>query len=274
MTDGATTSDLKPNYHTHALTRGLRVLEIVAASTTPTTLGEVHELSGMPKSTIVRLFATLTDSGYLVKVDDRPSYSLGSKVAGLVGRYTSTVNVADLARPVLLRLAAATNQTANLGTLDGVDVVHVAVEAPDRPLRYDTRVGDRAPVFRTGLGKAILATLPTEQVALHLPPEPWQAGHQGVRDLTRAELMDDLERTRGRGHAFDDNEYAEGLRCLAVPLATDGRVWAAVSVSGASGEFTEQSRPIFVRLLKQAAQELADNAAVLTGLVASVHVDR
>ena len=150
----------KSNYHTHALARGLLVLETVAARRDPATLTEIHESSGLPKSTIVRLLSALVDEEYLVRVDDRPSYRLGHKVMSLAHAFVDSLSVPDLARPYLVTLAAETRQTANLAVLDGVNVIHVAVEHPVRPLRYDASVGDRAVTYGTGLGKVLLAALP------------------------------------------------------------------------------------------------------------------
>ena len=60
----------KSNYHTHALARGLLVLETVAGRRDPATLTEIHETSGLPKSTIVRLLSALVEEDYLVRVDE------------------------------------------------------------------------------------------------------------------------------------------------------------------------------------------------------------
>ncbi len=264
-----TESDQRPNYHTHALTRGLQVLEIVAGREEPTTLGDLHELSGFPKSTIVRLLSTLADTDYLVRVDDRPAYVLGPRVADLTQSYVSQVDVADLVRPRLTELAAATNQTANLAVLDGASVLHVAVVAPDRPLYFDANVGDRAPTYGTGLGKALLSSLADDEVSRHLPPQPWRPGRAGGHVLTHEGLLEDLRRTRKNGYAFDDNEFAAGLRCLAVSLPRRGRSLAALSVSGPSGEFTKTSKATFVGLLQDCASELAADPSVVAALDAS-----
>jgi IclR family acetate operon transcriptional repressor len=258
----------KSNYHTHALARGLLILETVAAQRDPATLTEIHAASGLPKSTIVRLLSALVDEEYLVRVDDRPSYRLGHKVMGLASAFVDALSVPDLARPHLLELAAQTRQTANLAVLDGTHVIHVAVEHPARPLRLDASVGDRAVPYGTGLGKVLLAGLPEGEVAEHLPPLPWAPATPAT--ITTVEQLEPVVATvREQGYAYDDEESDEGLRCLAVPVMVNGSTLAALSVSGAAGEFSDEVRPRFLDLLHQTAESLAHDTTIVAALTSA-----
>ena len=88
----------------------------------PATLTEIHESSGLPKSTIVRLLSALVSEEYLVRVDERPSYRLGHKVMSLANAFVDALSVPDVTRPHLAQLASQTRQTANLAVLEGDDV--------------------------------------------------------------------------------------------------------------------------------------------------------
>ncbi|MDQ6895089.1 MAG: IclR family transcriptional regulator [Actinomycetota bacterium] len=258
----------KSNYHTHALARGLLVLETVAAQPEPATLGEIHASSGLPKSTIVRLLSALVSEEYLVRVDERPSYRLGHKVMSLANAFVDALSVPDVARPHLAQLASQTRQTANLAVLDGPNVIHVAVEHPDRPLRYDASVGDRAVTFGTGLGKVLLAALPDSEVGAHLPPAPWTASTPTTITTPRR-LKPILADVRRQGYAYDDEEWDEGLRCLAVPVVVDGTTLAALSISGAAGEFSDEVRPRFLEVLNRVAGALAHDRTIVAALTSA-----
>ncbi|MEU1387835.1 MULTISPECIES: IclR family transcriptional regulator [unclassified Nonomuraea] len=263
-----TIDDDKPaaaNYHAHALARGLALLERLAKAKHPVTLGELNDETGLPKSTLVRLLAVLTETGYVVRVDERPSFRLGHKVLDLSTAYVSTLDASAVARGYLAALAATTGQTANLGVLDGTQVLHLRVEEPDRPIRYTAMSGSRADAHATGLGKLLLAGLAPDALARHLPEEPYEA-MTGSTLTTFAELRADLELTRERGYAYDDNESNIGLRCLAVPLEIDGRWVASVSVSGPAGELDPDRHGGYVAELHATAAEMAadpDLAAAL-----------
>ncbi len=258
----------KSNYHTHALARGLLVLETVAGRRDPATLTEIHETSGLPKSTIVRLLSALVEEDYLVRVDERPSYRLGHKVMALANSFMETLSVPELARPHLVSLAAETRQTANLAVLDGTHVLHVAVEHPTRPLRLDASVGDRAVPYATGLGKVLLAGLAVDEVAAHLPPIPWIPATPTT--ITNPEQLEPvIDGVRRQGYAYDDEEWDEGLRCMAVPVAANGTTLAALSISGAAGEFSDEVRPRFLELLQSTADSLAHDTTIVAALTSA-----
>lgn len=256
------------NYHTHALTRGLLVLELLGREAPPLTLQELHEGSGLPKSTLVRLLSALADLQFVVRVDERPAYRLGHKVMDLATAYVASLDISQVAGGYLAELAAETRQTSNLGVLDGDQVLHVCVRVPDRPLRFDTAAGARAHTHSTGLGKMLLAGLAESQVANHVAAEPFEAHtDHTIRDM--ATLEKDLRKTAKRGHAFDDNEHSDGLRCLAVPVpagGAGGELLAAVSVSGPSAEFGTEQQKRYLEKLHAIAGQLGTDPEVVNAL--------
>jgi DNA-binding IclR family transcriptional regulator len=76
--------------------------------------------------------------------------------------------------------------------------------------------------------------------------------------LTPEALRTELEKTRRRGYAVDDEEYEEGLRCIAVPLLDAQRLpVAAVSVSGPSFRVTAQKLPSIANHLLQCVRGIS-----------------
>jgi DNA-binding IclR family transcriptional regulator len=247
------------NYHANALARGLALLEMLAATAEPKTLVDLSVSSGLPKSTLVRLLSVLAEMDYVARVDDRPSYRLGHKVLRLSNGYMSSLDLSVVADRYLAPLAARTGQTANLGMLDGTQVIHVGVHEPDRMIRFHTSVGARDHPYCTGLGKMLLSHLDEAERADHLPStEPFPRFTDDTI-TTMDELNRELSRIRRMGHAFDDNERSVGLRCVAVPVEVDGVTLAAVSVSGPSGEFSRDRQQSYLERLEEAAAELADD---------------
>jgi DNA-binding IclR family transcriptional regulator len=254
------------NYHTHALTRGLVLLDLLASMPPPMTLTGMHEHTGLPKSTLVRLLAALTEMRFVVRVDERPAYRLGHKVMALADAYVSSLDLSAVAGTYLDALSRETQQTSNLGLLDGREVVRVCVRQPDRPLRFETSPGVRDSAHSTGLGKMLLAGVASERLGAHLPAEPFTA--RTARTITSLdELSKEVKRTQRRGYAIDDNESSAGLKCLAVPVTVKDRTVAALSVSGPAGEFTPKTQKEYLELLRSAAGRLAadhDVVAVLS----------
>jgi DNA-binding IclR family transcriptional regulator len=253
------------NYHTHALTRGLVLLDLLASVPPPVTLTGMHEQTGLPKSTLVRLLAALTEMRFVVRVDERPAYRLGHKVMALADAYVSSLDLSAAAGPCLDALARETQQTSNLGLLDGREVVHVCVRQPDRPLRFETSPGARDSTHSTGLGKMLLAGVAPENLAAYLPAEPFPA--RTDRTITALdEMAKEVRRTQRRGYAVDDNESSPGLKCLAVPVTVADQTLAALSVSGPAGEFTPKRQKEYLERLTAAADRLAADHDVVAVL--------
>lgn len=244
------------NYHANALARGVALLELLAGGPQPQTLNDLSGSTGLPKSTLIRLLSVLVEMGYLVRVDDRPSFRLGSKVQGLATAYLASLDLTKIAGKYLSSLAEDTGQTANLGVLDGAEVLHVCVSEPDRPIRFTTAVGSRDCTYATGLGRMLLARMDPNKISSCLPPEPFPAFTDNTM-TTFDQLKRELRRVTRRGYALDDNERNVGLRCVAVPIELDGECMAALSVSGPSGEFTPARQKYFVELLNEVGVQLA-----------------
>jgi len=253
------------NYHANALARGLALLEMLAAATEPLTLNDFNEATALPKSTLVRLLSVLAEMQYVVRVDERPAYRLGHKVQGLAAAYVSTLDLTVVAQGYLAPVAAQTGQTANLGVLDGDQVLHISVAEPDRPLRFTTMLGARDHTYCTGLGKVLLSELPDDQVAALLPAEPFESfAENTITNL--ADLRRDLKKTVRRGFALDDSERSIGLRCVAVPVRINGECLAAFSVSGPAGEFTPAKQHEYVAKLDEVAKAMSDDPDFATAL--------
>jgi DNA-binding IclR family transcriptional regulator len=120
-----------------------------------------------------------------------------------------------------------------------------------------TRVGASNPVHCTSVGKAILAFLPPEranEVLRRVRFERLTTRTIGNVDALRTEL----EKTKRRGYAVDDEELEEGLRCIAVPVLDAQRLpVAAVSVSGPSFRVTAQKLPTIANHLLQCVRGIS-----------------
>ncbi len=262
---GARAGDEGVHYHANALARGLSLLETIAGRPAPVTLAEFHELTGLPKSTLVRLLSVLEDLNYVVRVDERPAYRLGHRILPLAQSYVQRLDLGTVATPHLQPLVDQLGQTANIGILDGDSVLHVCVVSPERSLRFAGMAGQRDSLHTTGLGKMLLASLPEDEVGDHLPPEPYPAKTPKSR-TSLAALLKDLRTTRKRGHSLDDNENDQGVRCLAVPLTVDDETIAALSVSGPAAEFGPEDQKRCLVALAETATALTEDADVVAAL--------
>jgi IclR family acetate operon transcriptional repressor len=218
-----------------SVARSLALLEAVASETE---LGLV-ELAGRTRlqpSTAHRLLATLVECGYVVQNPRTSRYRLGHKVVELTGSAEQRLRrLRTVVRAHLKALRDLTDETTNLVVLDRFSAIYIDQFESSRAVRMFTEVGRTVPAHASASGKAMLAFAPTGVVENLLAQAPLEA--LTAQTLTDAEqLRRELARVRARGYAVDNEEYEEGVVCVAAPIFGAGaEVQAAISVSGPAG---------------------------------------
>lgn len=252
MVEVMTASESSPVSGVQSVSRAFALLEGLAAAGGEDSLAALAARAGLAVPTAHRLLKTLYGLGYVRQLEDR-RYALG---AGLIALGQQAVPpLADAALPLLRRLEDAFHETANLAVLDGDLVLYAGQVASRQRMRMFTEVGRRVLPHSTGVGKAMLSTMPEPHVRSLI-------ARTGLPRFTPQTLTDadafiaDLRRSRSRGFAADDSEQEVGVRCIAVAVPGLGRP-AAISVSGPAARITDALVPEVVQALTLAAEELA-----------------
>ena len=248
-----------------SLAKGLKVLELLAEKD-ELSVSAVAESIGLNRAGSHRFLATLKELGYVEK-NDRNRYRLTFKLLGLGVKVANRFEIRRVALPFMQELALAFRETVNLGFWDGTGILHLDKVESREILRMDTPIGSHAPAYCTALGKAILAHLPPYDLNLYLSKIKLKP--HGPNTITsRKQLREEIEKTRQRGYAVDDEELAPGLRCVAAPVFDHtGRANYAISVSGPSMRMTneriETIRPRLANVCAKLSEQLGEPARQL-----------
>jgi len=255
---------LQGTYKVQALDRAFAVLELLGESPVPLGLAQVAAALKLHKSTAHR-FLMVLERHHMVERIVGGKFRLGLKLFEFGNRAIEQYDLRERAQPHLRRLVAETEETAHLSILEQSHVIYIDKIEPARSVRMITRVGSSNPVHCTSVGKAILAFLPEERIAEIISRTKFERFTH--RTLATAEaLRAEVEKTRRRGYAIDDEEFEEGLRCIAVPILDAQRQpVAAVSVSGPSFRVTAQKLPAIANHLLYCVR----NISVDMGFVSS-----
>jgi DNA-binding IclR family transcriptional regulator len=215
-----------------AVDRAIAVLESVAAQAPAgVSLAALSDELQVGKASVFRIAKALVARHALEYDEETETYSLGALLASLGYRYVNSLDLRQVARPLMEELAQISGETVHLGQLVGRNVVYVDVVDSPQPIRIFSRVGATAPAYLTSVGKAILAGLPAEarEAGLPLAYEP----HTEFTVSSPEALEGQLLAARERGYAVDDRENREEIRSYAAPvLDHTGQPVAAVSVGG------------------------------------------
>jgi IclR family pca regulon transcriptional regulator len=215
-----------------SLERGIAVIQVFSREHPSLTLSEVARLTGLTRATARRILLTLEELGH-VRSDGR-QFSLTPRVLTLGWAYLSSLNLSEIAQPLMEDLVQRTHESCSIGTLDLPDVVYVARVPTRRIMTIALGVGSRLPAYVTSMGRVLLAGLPDDELEHYLDETPLVAlTEKTVTDHVRLKAI--VEETRRRGWALVDQELELGLRSIAAPIRdAGGRVVAALNTSTAA----------------------------------------
>jgi DNA-binding IclR family transcriptional regulator len=243
-------------YKVQALDRAFAVLDLLGESGTPLGLAQVATSLQLHKSTAHR-FLMVLEKHRMVERTAGGKFRLGLRLFDLGNRAIEQYDLRERAQPHLKRLVAETEETAHLCILEGAHVIYIDKIEPARSVRMITRIGASNPVHCTAVGKAMLAFLPEERITDILGRLRFERYTSHTISTVEA-LRAEIEKTRRRGYAVDDEEFEEGLRCIAVPVLDAQRLpVAAVSVSGPSFRVTAQKLPTIANHLLQCVRGIS-----------------
>ena len=245
-----------------ALARGLDVLRLFGTLAPELSQSQVAEALSLPAPTVHRLVGTLEQRGFLIRDRTSRRFRLGLEILRLFVPLMEGMRVPEVAREHVRALASESGETANLGTLDGDEVVYVMGYSGNRLLTVQTSVGLRLPAHCTALGKCLLATVGDELAERFLGPEPYVRRTRRTKG-TWGELREDLQRVRADGYALSEEEFEVGLVSLAVPLSVaNGRAPLAINVSLPSVRATESERQRLLERLRTTAEAIEMSLAI------------
>lgn len=187
---------------------------------------------GIPKSSAHALLGTLVRQGWLEFSQSDRKYQLGLHAWEIGNAYDGHHGLIEAAGPIMDDLVAQTSETTQLARLEGIENVYIAIRTSPHPMRMASSVGMRLHSHATGIGKALLSTLPPQEARQRLSSVALpQLTENTVTDVDQ--LMKKIERVHDLGFAIDDEEFITGCRCVAVPLTTmdETSIASAISVT-------------------------------------------
>lgn len=244
----------KLSTQTPAIDKAVRVLEYLAHQD-GATFSQIYQEVGLPKSTASSLLASLVVHGLLRL--EKNHYFLGIRLYTLGQKAEDAFDIKRLAMEPLQQLRDETQLTCHLGVLDGSAAIYlVKLETPGAII-VRSWVGKKLSLYSSGLGKALLAWLPEEEVNRLVPDEKLER-YTDTTILERTALKKELAVIRAKGWAYDNAEDSVGVYCIAAPIFDEhGQVVAAISLSGVSFQVPQERREELARQVMMTAQSIS-----------------
>lgn len=210
----------------------------------------------IPRSTAFRLALTLEELGFLER--DKDAYHIGPAVLRLGFEYIASLELTDMARPVIERLRDETGYSAQLVIRDGSDVVVVIKAAAQAFFNSNVTVGTRLPAHATVLGRILLCEADDATLA-SLYPDTDLPKVSSSSPKTLASLKKLLRADRARGYAISESFFEPGISAAAAPVRNEtGAIVAAISLTVNQPSFAAvDKRERLIKKLLQTTSEVS-----------------
>ncbi|QPF72776.1 DNA-binding transcriptional regulator KdgR [Roseateles sp. DAIF2] len=211
----------------------------------------------MPKATVYRFLQTMKTLGYVRQESDSERYGLTMKAFELGTKALQYPELVDLAKHPMQMLADQTGETVHLGMLIDSEIIYVHKVDSRHMLGMYSRVGRRAPLHCTAIGKVLMAWEHPERRALVLKGAEFKRFR--AKTIVEPEAFAaELERIKAQGFGEDREEFDEHIRCLGVPIFDRlAQPIAGLSVSFPNFRYDEAKAPEVVRMLQTVSREIS-----------------
>jgi DNA-binding IclR family transcriptional regulator len=230
--------------------RTVELLELLASRRNrPARLRELSDALGAPRSSVYALIRTLVEHGWVRADSSGTQYSIGIRALLAGTTYLDADPYLRIVQPHINDLSVQLDETIHFGRLDRGDIVYLATKESSKYLRPFSRVGRRLPAYSTAMGKSLLAERLDTGIGTHLPRELTALTPRTIVDP--AALVADLEQTRERGHAIDDEENSAGVTCFGFALRYSRPAGDAISCSVPVADLDEARRREIVAAMER-----------------------
>jgi len=239
-----------------SLDRALNVLDTLSSGS-GMTLTEVAEKLHQSPATIYRVLTTL-EAREIVEIDPQTqTWYIGAMAFRLGSAFLRRSSVVERSRPVMRDLMEATGETSNLGIERNRDVMFISQFETHESIRAFFPPGTLSPMHASGIGKALLSQYSEDHLARFLRDRPLDRFTRNTI-CEASDLEHELATIKRRGFAFDNEEKAIGMRCVAAPILNFyGEAVAGISVSGPTIRMGEDQINRIGELVRDAAAHVS-----------------
>lgn len=240
-----------------AVVRATRILDLLAQTPAPLSLAQLARMLDAPKSSLHGLCNTLTQLR-LISRTEGGQMTLGPHVMTWANAFLERSDITQEFFAAWEESGVLPQETITLSVLDGASVVYVACKNGARPLGVTFRIGMRLPAPFTATGKAMLSTLPDDEIRALLGAD-WPAPLTANGTPALGAFLDDCAAVRTRGYSVDAGEVRDGMHCFGAPVfGPSGRqAVAGVAVSMLSHEMNPAAEAEAGRAIRNFADRLS-----------------
>lgn len=245
----------KSGYFAPSVKKAFQILQLIADSPSGLGVSELSKRLNMGKSTVHGITMGLEALGVLVRDPIQKKFSLGYTLLELSRRAYARIELRDIARGPMERLMEQVGETVFLGIMSGDHVTILDVVDSHHEMKITSPPGTRLPLLAGATAKVFLAQFEEKKTKEIIQKK-------GLVRFTPKSIIDpkkflrEVEETKRRGYAIDDEEYMLGVRAIAAHVQTVSPPPAAIWVVGFTSSLDNQKVRTVIREIQKTAREI------------------
>lgn len=248
------TDQSRNRYLINSIIRACNLLRRLSKEKTHFKLSELARELHLDRSTTYRILLSLEKCGFVEKDEKTGEYGLGMGIFEIGNAFLNQRDFVKVSKPIMVDLASRVQETVHLAVLSGTEIVYIDKADSPRALGVISKIGQRAPLYCTALGKVLLANQPKEtllRILRLLKLKPFTPN----TITSKKRLLEELNEIRRCGYSLDRREYEEEIECIAAPIRDHlGNVIAALSISGPQRKIGIPQEKDFVTQVMESAK--------------------
>lgn len=237
--------------------RSLKIIELISHVKEGMNHKDLSQSLGIPGSSLSALLSTLVSREYLNFDAVSRRYKIGPQILHLAGHYLANFDIVRLGSPILRALVMSTCESALIAIRKQNDIQVISKELCSESIQQVIDVGERAPLYATAAGKAILAYFNDEELKGYLASvrlEPLTP-----KTITNKKILArQLKQIRAGAVAYSLRENDEHIIAMAAPVFDlHWTVTASITIPVPVVRFSSEKEKIIEPALREAAESLS-----------------
>ena len=241
-----------------AVSRAVRILDILGEAPGAVTLSELARALGAAKSSTLNVCGALEEGGLIRRTE--VGYQLGRRVVELGGDYLRSFDPVLEFYRACAESEVLSGERCQLAVLEGTNVLYLATHVGRAPFRFSAGIGSKYPASITAVGVALLSQLPDDEIAARFADDATRPSFTDRSVTSLAELRRKLAETRERGYSIDHGEVYPGLAgaAVVVPPQSSGEVPIALGASLVESRASDSALHVVVDALLEVAARMSN----------------
>ena len=228
-------------YIVPALAQGLGILSLFGGERRSFTAPEIALKLSLPRTKVFRLLQTLQSMDYVRCEQDKRHFSLGPALLNRGFEYLASLDMVELAQPILQRLRDRTGLSSHMAVRDGREIIYVSRFAARSTIASSVNIGTRFPVHATIMGRMTIFEMDDRELDRLFGKQPLERfTKQTPTTLKALKLL--LAEDRKRGYAVSQSFFEAGVSSIAAPVRDSaGAILAAINVTAVNAHIDDHA---------------------------------